>query len=252
MPSPSIFSESPPNTIPTLFGTCISDVAVKLILAPEVIVKSVLSPSIFSPDPKVIPTFAGITTSAVAVKLILLPVIVKSVPSPSIFSPSSPNVKPMFAGIFMSPLDPTAKVMSVPSPEILSSAAQNIIFLPEAIKNAETSPSNLATSVEDPPSLTLNIISLSDVADSIIKSVELFVNVAIVVPPSLKIMSAPSASRIMSVVASSVIVEPESISAITGVVKVLFVKVCVATRDTSVESAPSGNNISFVTAAECG
>jgi hypothetical protein len=32
----------------------------------------------------------------------------------------------------------------------------------------------------------------------------------------------------ISVVASSVIEEPESISAITGVVKVLFVKVCVA------------------------
>ena len=70
VPSPSIFSESPPNMIPTLFGICTSDVAVKLILAPEVTVKSVLSPSIFSPLPNVIPTFAGITTSATAVKLI--------------------------------------------------------------------------------------------------------------------------------------------------------------------------------------
>ena len=40
---------------------------------------------------------------------------------------------------------------------------------------------------------------------------------------SFKIISAPSASKIISVVASSVIEEPESISAITGVVKVLFV-----------------------------
>ena len=28
VPSPSIFSESPPKTIPTLFGSCMSDVAV--------------------------------------------------------------------------------------------------------------------------------------------------------------------------------------------------------------------------------
>ena len=52
-------------------------------------------------------------------------------------------------------------------------------------------------------------------------------NVAIVVPPSLKITSPPSASNTISVVASNVIVEPESISAITGVVNVLFVNVSV-------------------------
>ena len=72
-----------------------------------------------------------------------------------------------------------------------------------------------------------NGISLSDVADSTMKSVELFVNVAIVVPSSLKMISPPSASNTISVVASSVIVEPESISAITGVVNVLFVNVSV-------------------------
>ena len=59
------------------------------------------------------------------------------------------------------------------------------------------------------------------------KSLELFVNVAIVVPPSLKNISPPSASNMISVVASSVIVEPESISAIVGVVSVLFVNVSV-------------------------
>ena len=59
----------------------ISAVAVRLISAPEVTVKSVLSPSIFSPLPNVIPTFAGITTSVVAVKLrAALEAIVKSVP----------------------------------------------------------------------------------------------------------------------------------------------------------------------------
>ena len=68
--SPSIFSPDP-NVIPTLAGITTSEVAVRLILAPDVIVKSVLSPSIFSPLPNVIPTYAGITTSAVAVRLIL-------------------------------------------------------------------------------------------------------------------------------------------------------------------------------------
>ena len=47
VPSPSIFSESPPNTIPTLLGMCTSLVAVRLIFALEAIVKSVPSPSIF-------------------------------------------------------------------------------------------------------------------------------------------------------------------------------------------------------------
>ena len=40
--------------------------------------------------------------SATAVRLMLFPAIVKSVPSPSIFSPSSPNVIPTFAGTLMS------------------------------------------------------------------------------------------------------------------------------------------------------
>ena len=126
VPSPSIFSLSPPNTIPTLFGMCTSEVAVRLIFAPEVIVKSVLSPSIFSPVPKVKPMFAGITTSATAVKLILLPAIVKSVPSPSIFSPSSPNVKPTFEGMLISVVAvkfislPELNVKSVPSEDIFS------------------------------------------------------------------------------------------------------------------------------------
>jgi len=137
-----------------------------------VIDKSVPSDSIFSAVANVSPTPDGIFTSATAVKLILLPEIVKSVPSPSIFSPSSPKVKPMFAGILMSPLEPTANVISVPSPEIYSSAAPNINFLPEAINNAETSPSNLATSVAEPPSLTLKIISLSDTLDSKITSLD--------------------------------------------------------------------------------
>ena len=66
------------------------------------------------------------------------------------------------------------------------------------------------------------------VPDLIIKFPLVFVALPKVVPPSLKNISPPSASKVISVVASSVIVEPESISAITGVVKVLFVNVCVA------------------------
>ena len=44
---------------------------------------------------------------------------------------------------------------------------------------------------------------------------------------------------------------PTSIEELTNcdALIVLFVKVCVATRDTKVESAPSGNNITFVTPA---
>ena len=69
-------------------------------------------------------------------------------------------------------------------------------------------------------------------------SVELFVNTNILVPSSLNITSAPPASKTISVVASNVIVEPESISAITGVVKVLFVKVAVEDVDTNLASPP--------------
>jgi len=47
VPSPSIFSPSSPNVMPTSVGIFMSDVAVKLISAPEVIVRSVLSPQSF-------------------------------------------------------------------------------------------------------------------------------------------------------------------------------------------------------------
>ena len=74
-------------------------------LAPTDIFKSVSSLSIFSCVPNIIPTFAGIFTSAVPVRLMLLPLIVKSVPSPSIFSPSLPKVRPTLAGMFISALE---------------------------------------------------------------------------------------------------------------------------------------------------
>ena len=65
------------------------------------------------------------------------------------------------------------------------------------------------------------------VPDLIIKFPDVFVALPKVVPSSLKNISPPSASNTISVVASSVIVDPESTSAIIGVVKVLFVNVFV-------------------------
>ena len=73
VPSPSIFSPSFPNVTPTPDGIFTSPVAVRLMSAPEVTVKSVLFPSIFSPVPKVTPTLAGTTMSEVAVRLIAPP-----------------------------------------------------------------------------------------------------------------------------------------------------------------------------------
>ena len=99
VPSPSIFSPSSPKVNPMSVGMFISP------LAPTDIFKSVSSLSIFSCVPNIIPTFAGIFTSAVPVRLMLLPLIVKSVPSPSIFSPSLPKVRPTLAGMFISALE---------------------------------------------------------------------------------------------------------------------------------------------------
>ena len=102
----------------------------------------------------------------------------------------------------------------------------------------------------DPPSSPLKLISLSCVATVKSTSVELFVNVNILVPSSLNITSAPPASNTMSVVASSVILEPESISAITGVVKVLFVKVCVAAIPATVSVVAGKVNVILPEKAE--
>ena len=61
----------------------------------------------------------------------MLPAIVKSVPSPSIFSPSLPKVNPTPDGILMSVVAvrfisyPDAIVISVPSPEKYSPPASN-------------------------------------------------------------------------------------------------------------------------------
>ena len=103
--------------------------------------------------------------------------------------------------------------------------------------------SNVSAVIAEPPSSPLMIKSLSCTPVVITKSLDVFDKVAIVVPPSLKNTSPPSASRIISVVASSVIVEPESISAIIGVVSVLFVSVAVEVAETSFESPPLLGNV---------
>ena len=66
VPSPSIFSASSPKVIPTFAGTLISLVAVRLISAPEFMVRSVLLLSIFSEalSSNTIPTFLGMCTSS--------------------------------------------------------------------------------------------------------------------------------------------------------------------------------------------
>ena len=131
VPSPSIFSPSSPNVTPISEPTLISP------LAPTVIVKSVPSDSIFSAVAKVSPLLTGIFTSAVGDKLILLPVIVKSVPSPSIFSPSSPKVIPISEPIFISPPAPTVIDKSVPSDSIFSAVA-NVSPTPDGIFTSST------------------------------------------------------------------------------------------------------------------
>jgi hypothetical protein len=67
-------------------------------------------------------------------------------------------------------------------------------------------------------------VSAVVVPDFTVRLPELLLAEPNVVPPSLKKMSPPSASKIISVVASNVMVEPESISAITGVVRVTTVE----------------------------
>ena len=58
--------------------------------------------------------------------------------------------------------------------------------------------------IAEPPSLPLNIMSLSEVVDLITKSVDELVSSPKVVPASFNNMSAPSASRIISPALSSV------------------------------------------------
>ena len=259
VPSPSIFSLSPPNTIPTLLGTCISDVAVRLILAPDVIVKSVLSPSIFSPVPKVIPTSAGTTISATAVRLILLPLIVKSVPSPSIFSPSLPKVKPMLAGILISPPEPTLMLISVPSDSIFSSpepsrtnpvfaasttsaVAVRLILLPLIVKSVP-SPSIFSPSFPNVNPISAGILMSPPEPTVIVKSVpsdSIFSAVAKVSPTPDGILTSATAVRLMllpDIVRS--VPSPSIFSPSSPNVKPMFAGMFISALATRFKSVPS-------------
>ena len=73
------------------------------------------------------------------------------------------------------------------------------------------------------------------------------------VPPSLKLKSPPSASNMISPPASKVISLELSISAITGVVNVLFVSVAVEAVETKSTSPPVLGNVKvFEALSECG
>ena len=85
--------------------------------------------------------FTASATSVVTVKLRVLAVIVKSVPSPSIFSPSSPNVKPKFAPMLTSPLPAGANVISpedavIVLPLILMLSTVKVVSPITAVSNA--------------------------------------------------------------------------------------------------------------------
>ena len=72
-------------------------------------------------------------------------------------------------------------------------------------------------------------------------------------PASLNSTLPPAASSTISASASSVISALESISAITGVVSVLFVRVAVEVAETSLELPPLLGKVNVLDAAsECG
>ena len=88
---------------------------------------------------------------------------------------------------------------SVPT---VSSAPVVTLALNEALPASDIS--KVSAVIAEPPSLPLNIISLSEVVDFITKSVDELVNSPKVVPPSLRNTSPPSASRMMSPATSTV------------------------------------------------
>jgi hypothetical protein len=83
--------------------------------------------------------------------------------------------------------------------------------------------------------------------DFITSSPLLFVKLPNVVPSSLRVTSAPPASRFMSPAESNVIVDPVTVS-ITGLVKVLLVSVAVDVADTNRASPPVLGRVSVLLA----
>jgi len=101
-----------------------------------------------------------------------LEAIVRSVPSPSIFSPSSPNVNPTFAGILMSVVAvklisvPLLRVKSVPSLVIDSPPVSKKykVFEPEILTSPATSSNSSGSVTPIPifPPLNIVIFSVGD------------------------------------------------------------------------------------------
>ena len=111
--------------------------AVKLIAPPDVTVRSVLSPSIFSPVPNVIPTFAGTTTSVPAVRLI---------------APDAVTV--VVAAVWLNTAPPSAVLVIVPFEPVSATATlvlRTVIFaLSSTYFLFATSPSALGAAVASP------------------------------------------------------------------------------------------------------
>jgi len=99
--------------------------------------------------------------------------------------------------------------------------------------------------IADDPSVPLIAKFLSATLTVNSTSLELFAISKMDVPSSLNVMLAPPASKIISAVASRVILAPESISAMTGVVNVLFVSVSVVALPTSVSADAGRTTVTF-------
>ena len=122
------------------------------------------------------------------------------------------------ASVVFAPL----KVAAVVVPDLM-------MRLPDVFDNPpKVEPPSLRTI--SPPSASMLI---SPGASNVTSVAPLSTKSNAVVPPAFSVMLSPSASNMISVVASNVIVEPESISVITGVVKVLFVRVSVVSLPTN-------------------
>ena len=122
-------------------------------------------------------------------------------------------------------------VLVSPSPDMLSSCILPTFVIAESLKSNVPVTSKLPSTVKLPSIVALaplNVMAAVGVEPDLITSSPLeLVKLPKVVPSSFSITSAPPASKTISVVASNVIEEPESISAIIGVVRVLFVRVFV-------------------------
>ena len=112
-------------------------------------------------------------------------------------------------------------------PSICSNSASLITADPTVNPVPVTTPEDvMAPEASVPATVAFAPLKVSAVVvpDFTVRLPELLVAEPKVVPASLKKISPPSASRMISVVASNVIVEPESISAIIGVVRVTTVE----------------------------